>query len=102
MMINRTMFIILCVMWMAGMMALVFVATGPAKGAEPPAWLVPTLVLPDGSHVTGADGWHPLPYSSMMACETQRALARFMTPPGCAQEVLWQCLPYNPIKGRGA
>lgn len=48
----------------------VWIATGPAKSAEPPAWLVPTLVLPDGSHVTGARGWHPRKYPSSTACET--------------------------------
>ena len=80
----------------------VWVATGMAKGDEPPGWLVPTMVMIDGQHVTGAHGWHPRQYQSMMSCETQRALARSMTPPQGAVEVVWQCLPYNPMEGQNA
>ena len=80
----------------------VWVATGPAKGDEPPGWLVPTLVMADGLRVTGAPGWHPRQYTTLNACRTQMAFARSMTPPAGAVEVIWQCLPYNPLDGLGA
>ena len=101
-MIDRAMFIILCVLMAAGFAAMVWAATGPAKASEPRAWLVPTLVMVSGQHVTGAPNWFPRPYPSMVACEAQRALARSMTPPQGAVEVIWQCLPYNPLDGRPA
>ena len=86
----------------AAIFGLVWIATGPAKASDPRAWLVPTLVMADGLHVTGAPGWHPRRYPTLLACRTQMALARSMTPPAGAVEVIWQCLPYNPLDGRGA
>lgn len=99
---NRLLLVILCALGAAGIFGLVWIATGPAKSAEPPAWLVPTLVMMDGAHVTGAQGWHPRRYPSTARCEAQAAVARLMTPPAGADRVLWQCLPFNPLEGRGA
>ena len=99
---NRLLFAILCALGATGIFGLVWVMTGPAKASEPRAWLVPTLVLVSGQHVTGAPGWHPRQYPTLNACRTQMALARSMTPPAGAQEVLWQCLQFNPLEGRPA
>lgn len=83
----------------AAIFGLVWIATGPAKSAEPPAWLVPTVVMLDGTRITGAQGWHPRRYPSTARCEAQAAVARLMTPPAGADRVLWQCLPFNPLEG---
>ena len=99
---ERIMFAILCMLGIAGLAALAWAYSSEARAGEPPAGLVPTLVMPGGAHVMGAPGWHPRRYASMNACRTQMALARTMTPPAGASEVLWQCLTYNPMEGQDA